>query len=203
MAISYPISLPSSPGPRSFELTATTFAALTASPWTGSQQAQLNQGQMWGFSVELPPMSDADARAWFGALLQLNGQYGTFLYGDKKWTAPRGTWAGSPVVDGNSQSGQTLAMRGFSAAATVKTGDFFQHGEGSDTHLYMVTADGTADGSGDLSMEIWPRLRNEPIDGDTLVTSSPKGLFRMANPVVTRSWEPFRNGLTFQMVEAL
>lgn len=203
MAITFPITLPTTPAPRRFTQTETSFAAMSSSPWSGSQQVQLNQGQLWGFSVEYPPMSDLQARNWSGILAQLNGRFGTFLFGDPKFKAPLGTWAGSPVVNGAGQAGQTLAMLGFTAGATVKAGDYFQHGSGSSAHLYKVTQDGVADGAGELQMEIWPRLRVSPQDGDVLVTASPQGLFRLASPTISRSWEPFRHGLAFDMIEAL
>lgn len=203
MAISYPILLPLWPAPRSFQQTETSFAAMTSSPWTGSQQVQLNQGQIWGFSVEYPPMNDAQARAWSGVLAQLNGRYGTFLFGDPKWKSPLGSWAGAPVVDGPGQAGQTLAMRGFDVGATGKAGDYFQHGADADARLYKVTQDFTADGAGEAQVEIWPRLRISPQDGDALTLVSPRGVFRLVSPTVSRSWEPFRHGLAFDMIEAL
>lgn len=203
MAITYPITLPMVPAPRTFTQSETSFAAMASSPWSGSQQVQLNQGQLWGFSVTYPPMSDDQARDWAGVLAQLNGRFGTFLFGDPRWKSPRGTWAGTPVVDGAGQSGQTVAMRGFSVGASVRAGDYFQHGTGSAAKLHRVTKDGTADGAGEIQMEIWPRLRISPSDGDTLITAVPQGVFRLASPIVSRSWEPFRHGFSFDMIEAL
>ncbi len=203
MAITFPIVLPQQPAPRSFTQTETSFAAMASSPWSGAQQVQLNQGQLWGFSVAYPPMSDDQARAWSGTLAQLNGRYGTFLFGDPRWKAPRGSWAGAPVVDGPGQMGQTLAMRGFTAGAQGLAGDLFQHGSGASARLYKVTADFTADGAGEAQVEIWPRLRISPGDGDSLTLASPKGVFRLASPIVSRSWEPFRHGFSFDMIEAL
>lgn len=203
MAISYPITLPTTPGVRRFTVSELNSSGMTQSPWTFAQQVQLNQGQLWMFSVEYPPMSEAQARNWSGKLSQLNGRYGTFLFGDPKWKAPRGTWAGSPIVSGAGQSGQTLALAGFTAAATGRAGDYLQLGSGSDAKLYKVTQDFVADGSGLADVEIWPRLRVEPNDAEPVVTASPVGVFRLAAPVVARSWEPFRHGLSFDVVEAL
>lgn len=203
MAVIFPITLPFQPAPRSFSISEFTSSAMTASPWSGAQQVQLNQAQYWLASIELPPMSDDQARNWAGILGQLNGRFGTFLFGDPRWKEPRGNWAGAPVVDGAGQSGQTLAMRGFTAGAIVRAGDYFMHGAGSSARLHKVTQDGTADGAGELQMEIWPRLRTSPQDGDALVTSNPKGVFRLASPTIARSWEPFRHGMSLDMIEAL
>lgn len=203
MAITYPITLPATPAPRSFTQSETSFSAMSTSPWSGAQQVQIHQGQFWAFSVEYPPMSDEQARDWAGALAQLNGRFGTFLFGDPRWKTPRGTWAGSPAIDGAGQSGLTLNLKDFTAAATGKAGDYFQIGSGSAARLHRVTQDFTADGSGLASVEIWPRLRGNPFDSDPITTATPHGVFRLASPVLSRSWVPFRNGISFDMVEAL
>lgn len=203
MTISYPISLPSSPAPRGVIIKPATFSSLTRSPWTGSQQAQLNAGMMWTARLDFPPMAMVDARAWASSLLKLNGRYGTLLFGDPLWTTPQGTWAGSPVVDGAGQAGQLLSLTGFTAGATGKAGDYFQIGSGSDARLYMTLADFTADGSGDCTIDIWPRLRGTPADGSTIITSSPQGVFRLGSPAVEWSFEPFRYGISIDLEEAI
>lgn len=203
MAITYPITLPSSPAPRSVRMTQVTFAAMTRSPWSAAQQAQLNAGMVWGFSLDYPPMSETQARDWIGTLAQLNGRFGTLLFGDPLWKAPRGSWAGAPVVDGAGQSGQNLALRDLTAGATVKQGDVFQIGSGLSSRLYMATVDATADGAGDVTLDIWPRLRGATADGAAIVTASPQGVFRLASPSIERSFEPFRYGLSLTLEEAL
>ena len=61
MSITYPISLPTIPAPANFTINASSFSAMTQSPYSASQQVQLNQGQLWSFTVDYPPMSDAQA----------------------------------------------------------------------------------------------------------------------------------------------
>lgn len=184
-------------------LSPVTFSAMSRSPWSGAQQVQLNNGMMWRFSVDFPPMSAAQAREWAGTLSQLNGRFGTFLFGDPLWKAPRGTWAGSPVVDGAGQSGQGLALRDFTPGATGLKGDYFQIGSGSSSRLYMITVDFTADGSGNATLDVWPRLRGAPVDGSAIVTATPQGVFRLTSPGFERSFTPFRYGLSLDIEEAL
>ncbi len=203
MTITYPITLPLNPAPSRFTLNATSFSSMTQSPFSAAQQVQLLQGQLWSFSVDYPPMSEDQARNWFGTLSQLNGRFGTFLFGDPRWKSPRGNWAGAPVVNGASQVGQILNMSGFAASAIVRAGDYFQIGSGSSAKLHVVTQDVVAGGGGLAALDIWPRLRASPSNGSALVTASPKGVFRMSSPNLSRSWEPFRHGLSFEMVEAL
>lgn len=202
MAITYPITLPSTPAPSRFSVIETTGVSLTQSPWSFSQQVQLNQGQAWAFSVELPPMNDDQARNWSGIMAQLNGRFGTFMFGDPKWKAPRGSWGGA-LVNGGAQVGQTLLLRGFVAGAIGRAGDYFQLGVGATARLHKATKDFTADGAGLATVEIWPRLRASPADGDPLIVASPQGVFRLTSGSLSRSWEPFRHGYSFDMMEAL
>lgn len=203
MAITYPLTLPSRPAPSRFSIEPASFSALTQSPWTASQQVQLNQGQMWTISIDLPPMGEHDARNWLSQLLALRGQYGRFLYGNPLMKQPRGNWGSAPVINGDGQTGQELAVGGLPANAVVRAGDFFQLGDGSSSRLYMVTQDATADGSGDATLDIWPRLRTATTNGAAIVTSSPRGVFRLAAPSVSLQFEPFRYGLSLQFIEAI
>lgn len=203
MAITYPLTLPSRPSPTRFSIEPASFSAMTQSPWTAAQQVQLNQGQMWTISVDLPPMNEDDARNWFSTLVSLRGQYGTFLYGNPKMKQPRGNWGSAPVISGDGQTGQELAVGGLPANGIVRAGDFFQIGDGSSARLYMVTSDATADGSGDATLDIWPRLRAATTNGSAIVTSSPRGVFRLAAPSISLQFEPFRYGLSLQFMEAL
>lgn len=203
MTINYPLALPSSPAPARFTINQTSFSALTQSPFSASQQVQALPGQLWSFSVEFPPMNDTQARDFFGTLAQLKGRYGTFLFGDPRWTAPRGDWGAAPLVNGPGQSGQTLAVSGLPGSAIVRAGDYFQTGSGATARLHMVTVDATANGSGEVTLDIWPRLRATPVDSSAIVTARPKGVFRLSSSNVARTWEPFRWGLNLEMVEAV
>lgn len=203
MTITYPLTLPSYPAPSRFTLEPASFSALTQSPWTAAQQVQLNQGQIWTLAVDLPPMSEDSARNWFGTLLGLRGQYGTIIYGNPTMKVPRGNWGSAPVINGDGQTGQALAVSGLSASAVIRAGDFFQLGDGSSARLHMVTQDATANGSGEVTLDIWPRLRTPTTSGSAIVTASPRGVFRLARPSLSLSWEPFRYGLSLQFIEAV
>jgi hypothetical protein len=120
-------------------------------------------------------------------------------------TTPRGTWAGSPKVVGPLAVGvKSIPMDGFSASATVKAGDWFQYSSGSGTNLHKIVQDGTADGSGLLTMEIWPRARIALADNATFTTASPVGLWRLASNM--RGYELGKGGIYsigFSCVEVL
>jgi len=203
MAIMYPLTFPNRPAPSRFSIEPASFSGMTQSPWTASQQVQLNQGQMWTISADYPPMNENDARDWLATLLAMRGQYGTVLFGNPTMKSPRGNWGSAPTVDGAGQTGQQLAVGGLPADAIIRAGDFFQLGDGSAAKLHTVVQDATADGSGLATLDVWPRLRSMPGNGDAITTSSPRGVFRLAGPSISMQFEPFRYGFSLQLIEAV
>jgi hypothetical protein len=203
MSISYPLTFPNRPAPSRFSIEPASFSAMTQSPWTASQQVQLNQGQMWTVSADYPPMNESDARDWLATLLAMRGQYGTVLFGNPRMKSPRGNWGSAPTVNGAGQTGQTLAVGGLPANAIIRAGDFFQLGTDASAKLHTVAQDATANGSGAVTLDIWPRLRTIPGNGDAITVSSPRGVFRLASPSFSLQFEPFRYGLSLQLIEAV
>lgn len=205
MALSYPLAFPSSQEPSQITIRARSVVGVSESPFTFEQQTQAMGGERLEADVVLPPLSRADAEDWIGWLLALNGQEGTFLMGDMVNTTARGTWAGSPLVNGaHSARAKSIAMDGFTAGATVKRGDWFQIGTGSSSRLYKVVQDATASGGGTLTLEIWPGLRAALSDNASLDITSPVGCWRLASNVREYSIGLARMyGLRFSAVEAL
>ena len=204
MALSFPLTFPSNRVAASIQFRAVSTVGESRSPFTGESQVYVHAGEWFEADVQLPKMLRADAEDWIaGFLLALNGVHGTFLMGDPSSIVPRGTWAGSPKVFGAHAAGvKTIAMDGFSAAATVKNGDWIQ--SGTTKRLHKVVKDATADGSGLLTLEVWPRTRDALADNDTFVTASPVGTWRLATN--ERNWSVERAriyGISFSCREAL
>lgn len=205
MALSYPLTLPATRWPAEITIRARSVVGMSVSPFSQEQQVYVHQGECWMLSVVLQAMKRADAEKWVSMLLGLNGVEGTFLMGEPVNTSPQGTWLGSPKVLGAHAIGvKSIAMDGFTAGATVKAGDWIQQSSGANSHLYKIVQDATADGSGLLTLEIWPRLRLALVDNETFVTSSPKGIWRLASN--EREWS-IRHaqiyGIAFDAMEAL
>ena len=204
MAISYPRNPPAGTPKRiSFRLNSVVGASV--SPFTGSQQIYAHQGQFWSAEVELPPMLAATAEAWLGFLLSLNGREGTFLMGDPTRASSRGIGTGTPLVKGASQTGNTLLTDGWTAGQTgiLKAGDYIQLGSGTSTRLHKLREDADSDGSGNATLEIWPRLRSAPADNAAITVSSAKGHWRLADN--EQGWsieEAGVYGISFACVEA-
>ncbi len=204
MAISFPLSAPNA-DIAEIDIHANSMVGESRSPFTMEEQVFVHQGEWWEADIVLPPMKRADAAEWIGTIVSLNGKQGTLLLGDPLGTSPRGTWAGSPKVVGPLAAGlKSIPMDGFTAGATVKRGDWLHTGTGFTTHLHQIVKDGTADGSGLLTLEIWPRTRVALADNDTFTTSSAKGIWRLASN--RRSWSLRQAqiyGIRFALVEAL
>ena len=181
MTISYPLSLPSVEGAVSMDLEITPNVGMLESEFALGQQTYAWPTERWFIQFACPPMSRADAEQWVGGfLVALNGMEGSFLAGQFGYTTPQGTWSGgSPLVNGASQTGKTLAIDGLAAGATGKAGDLFQLGSGSSSRLHKLTKDFTANGSGQATLDFTPRIRTSPADNAAITLASPKGLFML------------------------
>jgi hypothetical protein len=135
------------------------------------------------------------AADWKAMLVALKGSVGTFLLGDPDYATPRGTVSGTPTLSGTAgDSTVSVTMTG-----TLLAGDYIQLGTGSAARLHQVLVDQS--GSGNL--EIWPDLRST-YSGETVIYSSPKGVFRLGNN--TTSWSIDNAsfyGISFDAIEAL
>jgi len=205
MPISYPVTFPSI-GIRSMMIRARSVVGVAQSPFTLSQQVYKHQGQAWEAEVTLPPMKRDEAEQIASFLLKMNGQYGTFLLGDPANTAPRGVGTGTPLVNGGSQTGDSLITDGWTISTTgiLKAGDWIQLGSGSATRLHKVLDDVNSDASGNATLSIWPSLRSSPSNNAQITVSSPKGQWRLASNEIQYSIdEASVYGITFACVESL
>ena len=209
MAISYPLSLPTSIGIANITLTAENAVAISQSPFTYSQQIVKHQGERWSASVSLPPMLRSDAEPWVAFLLSLKGQYGTFLLGDPNCKTPQGsarTTLGTPLVNGASQIGETLNIDGLplSVSGYLKAGDYLQLGSSSTAKLYKVLSDVNTDSNGRAAIDLWPSIKVAPADNAVVTLSNTVGNFRLSGNV--QQWQIndiSSYGITFDCVESL
>lgn len=175
--ISFPLDLPAPWPPQVFQMSNSVVAAIARSPFTSQMQIQQNAGESWIAQVTLPPLQRADAENWIAWFLMLNGPVGTFLMGDPQASVPRGTVPGTPRVHGANQTGHVLLTSGWTPGifGIVEVGDYFQLGQ----RLHKVVRKADSDATGFSYLDIWPRLREIPNDGDPLVFTNPRGLFRL------------------------
>lgn len=190
MSLSYPLSLPAAWKIRQARMRMVSVVGMSESPFTKSQQVYAYVGQCWAMDVQLVPMQHADAEDCIALLAALNGMEGTVLMPPAGNYGVRGTWAGSPKVNGSHAArSSSIAMKDFNDGATVLAGDWFQIGSGSTATLHKVAQNLTIGGSpqGFGTLEIWPRTRASLSDNDTFTTSNPMGLWRLASN--QRDWD--------------
>lgn len=111
----------------------------------------------------------------FKARLQSNA----FMVGDPLKSTPRETPTGVPTVDNSvtMKAGDSkLYTYGWTANSTnnLLAGDYIQVG----VRLLRVLENVNADANGKAAISIWPTLRETP--SGLVITSNPKGLFRLA-----------------------
>lgn len=206
MAITYPLTPPSSPAPSGITISMTDVVGASSSPFTGQTQVQLHQGAWWTARVSLPPMSRAGWAPWAAFLGSLRGRYGTFYLPAYTLASPQGSASGTILVYGASQTGSELTCSGFavSQAGVLKAGDMIQINTGANTELKQILADASSDGSGRATLDIWPPIRTSPSNGSTVVISNPMGLFRLTSN--DRPWsaepKPIYSGISFTAREA-
>jgi hypothetical protein len=209
MAISYPLATPTNKTIQQVSFFARNTVAMSMSPFTYAQQVYKWKGQRWEADITLPPMLRANAEEWISFLVSLKGSYGTFLLGDPSAVTPRGTAsvsAGTPVINGASQTGDQLIIDGATTSQTgyLKAGDYIQLGSGVASRLHKVLQDVNTDGSGNATLTIFPDIRTSPSDNSTVVVTSAKGVFRLNENVV--NWnvnEASIYGITFGAIEGL
>lgn len=206
MTITFPLPLPAFPENSTVQITPLNTVAVLDAPHSLKQQVQRFGGQLWSAEIELPDMPRAVAAPWTAFLLAMNGRHGTVLVGDPAAVAPLGVATGTPLVDGASQAGGSLATKGWSASVTgiLKAGDYIQLGSGATTRLHQVIEDADSDGGGLAALTLWPDLRESPADGAAVTTQSSKGAFRLTTNDAGWSTD-FRGlyGVTLSLIEAL
>lgn len=164
--------------PSELELGLKANTQVMVSDLSGQVQTVELPGTRWTASFRLADLERATDAAELEALIaKLRGQANRLRLPVFGRRTPRGTWAGSPNVNNDvgspslSQTGASLYVKGFTAGATVKKGDLFNLG--SNGQLLMITADGTADGSGLLQVSVQPNIRTAPAHGTALVFTNP------------------------------
>ena len=208
MPISYPLSIPAYPTAAGIERISFTHihsVALLRSPWSFATQTQDNQGKMFGVEVTIAPCKRAQAAPWIAFLASLKGPFGTFLLPvEKHAQAPMGVATGTPLVFGSRPSGfESIQIDGWTAGVTniLQAGDYLQIGN----RLYQVLQDANSNGSGFCEVEVFPSVRETLADNAAVITSNPKGLFRLdSSEVATYETDKERlYNISFTAVEAI
>lgn len=179
MTISYPVSLPTSIGMESIELSAENASVITSSPFTGDQQVLKYAKEQWSASVVIPALHREYSEPWVAFLLSLRGAFGTFYLGDPLCTTPRGTARDTDalVLTSNVSTGSSISIDSNQASKTgyLKAGDYLQVA----TQLFKILQDVDTDGAGECTVDVWPRVRTSLTTSSTVKVQDTKGIFRL------------------------
>jgi len=203
MAIAYPLEMPSTPGPKRVNLFAVSNVAISRSPYTMKEHIHVHSGMAWGAEITLPTLTRDQAEEWTSWLLKLNGPQGTFYLGDPLAAEPRGYGSTGVLVKGAGQTGQSLLVDGLPTSITnvIRAGDYIE----VEQRLYKVLNDVDSNGSGEATLDIWPRLRSAPLDNSNVLTRNCRGLFRLTqttNPVYAADETKYYE-FSFSCIEAI
>lgn len=184
--------------------------AVLISPFTGAVQT-VSRPKVWRMSctwTNIHGGKRADLLAFF---LRLNGK-------EHRVRMPffgyvnRGTYGGTPLVDGASQAGHSVTIDGATPSQTgwAKAGDLVKF-TNNDT-LHMLTTDSDSDVSGDVTLNIIPELRRSPANNDPLISSGEmeniwvlESPVRMITSAMSRrsSGDQLQNDLTLTFIDDL
>ena len=202
---SYPLTLPTATGITTQNWGLNRIVAVTESPFTFQQQIFEHEGSQWKCTMTLPPMKKDKAAQWLAFFMSLRGRRGTFKLGDQDRKTIQGTATGTVRVNGASQTGNQVALDGFTAsrANVFKAGDYIQ----INSYVYMVIEDVSADGSGEANVKIEPALRStiETINNDdTVVYTNTTTIMRLDSNEFNWDTDKVSNyGISFACSEVL
>ena len=210
MAITYPLSLPTTIGIAEIELRANNVVGVSQSPFTYKQQVVQHQGQRWEASVSIPPVRKDLAEEWIAFLISLKGPVGTFYLGDPNMATPRGTISAGAFVtlaSAASAGDETVALTksgGPEKSNVLLPGDYIQIGTDSSRTLHKVLNTVNWDANGAGTADIWPHIRGTVASGTSVVHQSTTGKFRLTSGLT--SWS-INNasiyGISFDAVEVI
>ena len=146
--------------------------------------------QRWIVTADWEGLTRAQFAPIQAFVIAQRGQWDSFsmvLPGHKQ---PQGAASGTPLVNGATQTGRTLATRGWSAnvAGILKAGDFI--GITGQTKVYMVTSDANSDASGNATLVIEPALMATPADGAALIVRNVPFTLALASDTIEIGVQP-------------
>lgn len=138
---------------------------------SGRRQVRQLGGQFWKMTATFPPMTRAQFAPIYAFVVKQRGRYESFTIVPAVVSTGQGSPAGTPLVNGASQTGRSLVTDGWNASIAIfKAGDFLKIA-GNDK-VYMCTTDVSSDGSGNATISIEPALVASPADDGAITHSS-------------------------------
>jgi hypothetical protein len=205
MAITYPLALPTFRVVNSFRFGLARSAAVSRSPFTGTEQVYEWPAASWSAGFDVMAKTPAEWAQLDGFIAALRGRVGTVLIGPRHVPRPSGTAATAGVTAGAASAGaRVLSLSGLGNARTLAAGDFLQLGSGATARLYCVSEPATSSAGGAASVSIEPPLRAAVTGGSAVTLARPATVMRSVAGEISVDLQP--GGLrmaSFGFVEAL
>jgi len=159
------------------------------------RQARSRGAQRFGFRLSWRNLKRAEYQIIDAFLSAQRGQFENFTIILPIHSAPLGSWAGVPVVNGANQSGRNLSVSGFAALQTVaKAGDFFKLASGA--KVYKLTQDAVSDAVGIATLVFEPALIATPSNGESITSTNVPFTVALASDMQE---SPVRSGGTYDI----
>ena len=164
--------------PNSSALNLVSNTKVMTSPFSGSTQTASRSGTRWHLQMVFKNLSGANRRTLQGFMAQMDGQGHRMSVYDHSHSYG-GTGNGSPLVNGASQTGNSVITDGWANSEIVMLqGDEF----GLGGELKMCTADVTSDGAGNATISFVPEIHTAPATNSAITISNPTGIFMLLAP---------------------
>jgi hypothetical protein len=148
----------------------------TAYTLSGKRSVKQFSAQYFSFSVQMPPMNQADFMPFYAFLTKQKGSFSTFTF--EYPLDNLGAGKGETDILVNELSGKALGstsidLDGFANSTTgvLKAGDFIKFA--NDTKIYMVTADADSNSSGETTINIEPPLQDAVVNNEAVTVNKP------------------------------
>lgn len=162
-------------------------------------QSQEGAGPLWEVEMAGVPMYWAEANRMVAFLESFDGYKNQLELWHLTQPVPNGTMRGVMVLAAAAAQGANslqISAGGSQAGTTLLSGDLLGLGSGLTQQVVRVSADATADASGNIAVSIGTPLRNAFSAGAGVTWNKPKALFRQKTlnegieylPVVGQPW---------------
>lgn len=163
------ITYPSTPKANSMSWRLVMPSQTNASEWTGRRQTIASGRGWWECQIVLPPIvGTTNVNAWRSFVAKARGRANDFQIPVDP-TAQSAS-ASTPLVNGASQTGRTLATDGWPVSTTVLVAGQFVT---INNQLLQLTENVTSNGSGVATLTFEPPIRVSPADNAAIEYNNP------------------------------
>lgn len=180
-----PLAMPSEPTWRAGRFRLNSNAARFSSPITRTTQSVGRPGDFWMAQMELPPLSRYEPEIvgeWAALLARIaGGRESVYL---RPPVDQQHDIDGAPLVDGASQVGMEIKLKGLSNGDKFARGSFICYETSTFRMLHIVTANVTAGGTGIVDLPIAPAIRKSPANNAAVNFATPTCEMMLVDPSV-------------------